>query len=486
MKWGLRPVAVGILTAALIAPPASGQSTATATPVADLAFDAIPRIADVVPADPAGSAGSDRIVTAVNVHYAVFTEGGTRLLGDDPLEDLFRFPNGTQIFDPKVVYDHFSGNHVLAFLAVNENRERSWILLAVIPDQTASVPATWCLRKFNGDQERGRGALWADYPGLGFDRHWVYLATNQFDFGSQPEFRYAQIMALKKTRLYDCGDEPLVRVFNRGQTVNPNGSQAFTIQPAITESLVDRDRPEYLVSFTENQSGGSGNSLTLWRIRFQGGGRLHLTRRAVDVGRAIVARFGTQRGGNLNAQGTWWDTGDLRLTTAFYDADLDRVFTAHAVEKNLGGSGYVESTIRWYELDPSPFGSSNARRKGFVGRADTDAGWPAVATDSAGNLFVTYSRGSAVPGAQEYLSAWVATLAPGQQNATGNASNLLVRAGQSRFEFGSGPERWGDYNAAGRDPDDPSAVWLFNQFATGLGATTDVWQQVVGRTRVQP
>jgi hypothetical protein len=111
-------------------------------------------------------------------------------------------------------------------------------------------------------------------------------------------------------------------------------------------------------------------------------------------------------------------------------------------------------------------------RHGTVQAAGYDAAWPAVATNDAGTLFVTYARA----GLTECLGIWAATVPVGSAAATAS----LVRAGEVRYEFGPGVERWGDFSAANRDPVTPADVAVFGAFAEDTGgATTDVFREHV-------
>jgi hypothetical protein len=155
------------------------------------------------------------------------------------------------------------------------------------------------------------------------------------------------------------------------------------------------------------------------------------------------------------------------------------VYTAQTIATDLGpdpgGSPYVESAVRWYEVRPTPrLASSQVLRIGTIGTPETDAGWPSVATDASGNLFVTYSRASAITG--EYLSAWVAEIAP----ATTTATTRLLRAGTARFETTAGPEPWGSHSAMSRDPVDGRFVVAVGQVAVSDGSgTTRDWRETV-------
>jgi hypothetical protein len=451
---------------------------------------------EIAPSDTTGAGGVTHVVTAVNVSYAVWPNttlsdppGTVAPLVTGTLDSLFpTLPGGSFVFDPKVVYDHYAGRFVIAFLAghgrpFTPGYESSRLLIASIPDATAQDPSTWCLRNLNADQIRRNGKQFGDYPGLGFDREFVYVTTNQFDFGQAERFRYAQIMALGKTQLYDCGAQLEVTAFGASETAEPSGGPAFTIQPAITQSEAGLGQIGYMASFQEATCGFlCGKKLTIWRVKRRGN-RLDLASDEVGVTSGRMAPLGTQRDGSptCNPIEHCWDAGDLRLVTAFYDADRDRLYTAHAVRVDIVPSdGYLESVVRWYEIDPSPIKRSRVTRTGVVGDSGRDSGWPSVATDSAGTIYVNYNRGGApVPG--EYLSAVVAAIPPG---STVPVSSVVVGPGEALYVDETGrPQRWGDFTAANRDPTDPLDVWTVNQYAKTdlVPPTTNLWQQVVNR-----
>ena len=475
VRRSVRRAGVWVAIAVLVAVSMGSSGLASAKPpVSSLHFDAIPRIGPNWPADPSGAIGDAVIVTAVNTSIAVYDRAGLALLAPTPLEPLGTFPPGTDVFDPKVVYDPYAKEFVLAFLAIHDALEQSWIVLSAMPGATASDPATWCVHQIGADQVNRDGKQWADYPGLGFDRDRVTVTSNQFDFAGPQAFAYAQVLSFDKSGLYNCARQLKFRAFGGAATSNPGGTRAFTLQPATSAGTAPAD--QYLMSYRRARGGGS--ALVLWRLR-QTTGDLRLTRVAIPVGKVTVSPYGTQAGGGLNNSNTWWDPGDLRLVNAFYDPDLRRVYAAHVIFRNLRPDpvtgGYEEAAIRWYEVAPgSSLRTSAVTRRGVVGTPETDAGWPVVATDGVGTLFITYSRASVVTG--EYLSAYVAQIPVGSTIA----EIALLAAGDARMEAVRGVERWGDFNAISRDPLDPAVMAVVNQYAKsdGSGPTED-WQETV-------
>jgi hypothetical protein len=315
--------------------------------------------------------------------------------------------------------------------------------------------------------------VWADYPGLGYNFDRVTVTTNQFTFPtSSAQFRFSQVLSIPKASLYDCTTpDPVVPdVFAGTQTLDPNGAPAFTLRPAETVDL-----PATAQLLVSVEVLGRNSYAVLWRIKTSAAGALVLKKGIVPIGRTGFPPFGSQGGGSLNDGDTFWDAGDGRLINAFYDADANQLFTAHNVFRDFRPDtvtgAYPESAVRWYEFNPAAkLKNSVLARKGNIGAPEVDAGWPSVASDASGNLFVTYNRASAVT--NEFLSAWVAEILPGTTEAT----QLLLTPGVATYNIlPGGIERWGDYTAINRDPANEAILAIFNQFASG--AVT--WQQVV-------
>jgi len=420
--------------------------TPARTPIADgFDQDLIGPIGTTSPADPTGATGPTRIVAAVNVKVAVYDRSGAELLAPLRLRSINAMLDGLVDFDPKVVYDAYADVFVLTFLTQGDRE--GYIDVVTIPSSTAEDTGTWCLTHIVGDQFSNGRHEFADYPSVGFTTDRVTVTTNNFGFRSGV-FRYAQAISMPKTALYDptCSQAVPVEVAGGNATRNPDGSKAFTLQAAPSVGGAPTD--QYLVSL---EPSARRATLVLWRLRIRDGS-LNVRAVAQRVKRAQLPPWGYQCGSTDSAN-TWWDTGDLRLTSAFYDAATNRLYAATSALGNVGG-GAPESVIRWYEAEPaSKLGTSAVLRQGTVGAADRDAAWPAIATNDAGTVFLTYARA----GLQECLSMYGATVPVGGSVATVS----LVRQGDARYEWGPGVERWGDFSAANRDPVTPADVAVF-------------------------
>ncbi|HET9672059.1 MAG TPA: hypothetical protein VFQ40_04345 [Actinomycetota bacterium] len=432
------------------------------------AFDALPNLFPfATPADPTGALGVDNHVAAVNVHLSAYSRAGVELYPPKRLRSLDpQLPSGVEDFDPKVVYDPYDHAFLVVFMSATAST--SFMSIVVIPEgaEDDATQTDWCTLHMRGDQIAGNGNQLADYPMVGFTGNRVTLTTNQFDL-STLAFRYVQIVSFRKADLYDCQTDPVpIEVIGGRRTKDPDGSKAFTIVPAI--SVGGDPRSQFMASIDVD---GTTGKLLLWRLR-RVNGVLTLNRVQVSSGPARIAPFGFQCGSTQNSN-TWWDTGDLRLTSAFWDADLGRLYTAMALRGNKGG-GDIESVVKWWEVDPaSTLSNSDVLRTGTVGAPGRDAGWPSVATDADGNLWVNYARA----GLTECLSAYAALVTPG----TRAAASVRYREGELRYERLSGPERWGDYTALTRDPVDPTIMAAYGAYAIddGVGMSTDRWRHTI-------
>jgi hypothetical protein len=438
---GAAPAAAGPRTTRP-APRPTQERLGTRTPTTDgLDADLMGPNPLVSPGDPTGATGPTRVVAAVNVRVGVYDRTGAELLAPLRLRSMSSQLAGLNETDPKVFYDAYDDVFVLTFLVYDSSE--GYIEVVTIPSATAEDTGTWCRTHMVGDQVHNGTHEFADYPSIGFSANRVVVTTNNFGFNNGP-FRYAQVISMPKGALYDdptCTD----------------GSKAFTLQAA--QSIGGAPTDQFLVSLEPKATSAK---LVLWRLRIVSG-NLTVSKTAETVKRVALPPYGFQCG-STNKANTWWDTGDLRLTSAFYDADTNRLYAATAVAGNAGG-GPQESVIRWYEAAPkNRFGRSQVLREGTVGATNHDAAWPALATNDVGTLFIGYARGGPV----ECLGIWAATVAGGGTAA----QTSLVAAGGARYEFGPGVERWGDFSAANRDPIVGADVAIFGAFADDQGSST--------------
>jgi hypothetical protein len=461
------------LAARITTRPALATAEVRRTPISEGGFLGIDDRADVVPASSTGALGSTWFTAAVNVHLTVFdpTTGAQRPGWPVRLRAFAKvLPDGAVESSPRIVYDAYADRFVLTFVAQDRAKapRRSWIVLATAPDAAADDPDAWCVRRIAGDQTPNDQEQRASAPALGFSADRIIVATDQLGIKGG-SFRYAQVAVFAKGAVYGgCGRPLEPKVLANEKTRDPNRERGVGLQPVQTVGDPAPD-PQYLVSF---QGTARGDRLVLWRLRRSDRG-LALTRVVRRVAPVSVAPYGTQRDGGIGDPDTFWDTGDLRLGPSWFDADTGRITTAHAIARDGADASYVESAIRWYQIEPAgTLADSDVVAQGTVLVEDRDLAWPAVATTAAGTIVLTYVR-AGVRGGGQYLSAYASDIVGGSLDGS-----TLLRAGQARYQAGPGPDPWGGANAANRDPDVPGRVAIANQFAQGDGSgPTPLWRQ---------
>jgi hypothetical protein len=453
--------------------PTWARSGPLAPTIAVPAFDGVPDTEEVTPGDPTGALGLDYHLAAVNVRMAFYDRTGVPLDPPRLLENLdVALPGNAESFDPKVVYDPYRQHFILVFLSATATQ--SFLSAVVIPEGSEDTTNDWCVLHMSGDQVAQNGKQFADYPMIGFTEDRVTLTTNQFNFANAPAiggFQYVQVVSIRKVHLYDCDVDPVpIKVFSGNKTKDPDGSRAFTIVPTV--SFGGSPKVQFMTSLDFN---GSTGKLILWRLKVVNG-VLKLSRAHIAGGSMTYPRWGRQCPGNPQGLNDNWDTGDLRLTSSFWDVGLGRLYTATARDGNIGG-GAPESVIRWWEVDPaSSLGDSDVTRFGTIGAAGRDLAWPSIATDGDGKLWVNYARA----GSAECLAAYASVIQPGARGA----ASIRIKLGFGRYEWdGAGDvERWGDYTAISRDPVNPTQMATYGAYPLNDqqgGPATDLWQQVI-------
>jgi hypothetical protein len=136
------------------------------------------------PPDCTIAAGSNEVVVGVNTTMAIYSKSGTLNRTMD-FDSLFRpvIPSGARIFDPKIIYDHWSQRWIITIDSTRGSPQGSWILVAA--SQTSNPSGSYWLWALNARRDGSTSTLtnnWADYSQLGFDKQGVYITNNMFQF----------------------------------------------------------------------------------------------------------------------------------------------------------------------------------------------------------------------------------------------------------------------------------------------------------------
>jgi len=417
---------------------------------------------DPIPPDPVVAAGPQHLVSLVNRRIAFYTKTGNQL-AEYYLSSWFNTggpPNNPLPFDPRVIYDHYSGRFVV-LAALGASTSQAYYLVAV--SQTSDPTGAWWKYTLDASVNGVNHVnMWADYPDIGFDADAVYICS--FNATPSDSGLYTKVRILKKSELYNGLPVTFADFWNLR---NADESAAFTVKPA---HHFDSPSSAYLIN-TAGRLGG--DYVTLWRIDNPASANPNLVRQAtIQVGQFSAPHDVHQLGTTHTL-----DAGDSRAMNAVFRNN--RIYTTF-MENYLSASA-----IRYLKIH---IGSNYLERDIRYGSAATDYFMPAVYVDQNQNVVLAFNRSSAI----QYIDLRCAYHYFGQQSP-GTSTVLSMSSGF--FWSTNQGLRWGDYTGLALDPVD-NAAWVCGELVgvpvtspTGDEEENELWstwiEQVSADVRVR-
>ncbi len=411
-----------------------------------------------IPPDQHIAAGPLHVMAVDNGRFRIWDKSGHLLKSINADQWFGTTLGGVGAFDPKVEYDHFNRRWIMVWLDKNDPpNQRGYYLVSVSDD---SIPLgtwyNWALSNtLNGSTESG---LWSDYQGVGFDNQALYITGRQFQFGGS--FQYCKIRIINKTQLYANTAGPL------------SWTDLWDIRdPANMGIAPDGIRPSVM-------HGTSSESYFLTIPRFSSGTYLILyklinplsspsmTGASVPVTAFTPPPNPQQMGGPQQIEG---GSHTIRNEPTFRNGFL---WVTHAVSS---GSGY--SNINYVKINVS---NNTAVEDYSFGATGYYHFYPAIAVDKDMNILLCFSRSSLNDYAGAYFNYRLNSDPPGSFGGT-----TALQPGKAYYfkDFGSGRNRWGDYNGAWIDPSDQNNIWIITEYAESPSST---WASQIGNIRLVP
>jgi len=432
-----------------------------------------------IPPDPHCAAGFAHVVNVGNVYIewglkAAPTPHQVRMSLDTffvgtPGALALGPPPGTptNVFDPKVTYDQYSGRFiVVALQRVTSPALDSRILIGV--SKTSDPNAGWWLHSINSLITIAGVPRWADYPGIATDDDALYVTNNMFN-AAGTSYAGSRVWVIDKPTTY----------------AGPNGSITFAVYDpyALSGASVDLG------------VGTTTMPTHMWGPEPAGVGTFLVSTGWSDGVSEFVAviRLDTPAAPGWNYQ--LLNVGDIssgtvpsatQLGTARTIATLpqrcmnavwrnNNLYTCHTI-KPTAGVDSPQATAHWYRIGTAALAVLTVADQGNVGGEDVIAGahtWiPAVNVDRCDNMAIGFSVSS--PGL--YASAYYATRTLGDPAGTIGASVLLaagldfyIRTFTTSLTAAS---RWGDYSGMSLCPVDEATFWVYNEYAGTRGSPT--------------
>ncbi len=385
-----------------------------------------------IPYDAAIAVGPSQIVVMTNSQWIVYDRAGTTVRAVTDFGTWWGTPAGVQ-FDPKCLYDPVGGRFIM--MSVSETTtggNKSFYHLSI--SQTGDPTGAWYNYQFDATKDGTTSTSnWADFPGLGYDDNAVYITSNQFTFSGGGIFQYAKIRVLSKAQLY-AGSSATFTDFVGAALQNSDTSQAFTLQPARTLSSTSS---EYFLNTNSN----SNNTVTLWRIDGAPASPTVVRQTTYSIGAFTFPPDAPQPGTTTKVA-----TNDDRM--------YDFVWRSGIIHASFGEAFSGLAAVRYLRLDTT---SNTVLKDVTYTQPGVHYYYPAVTDDSAGNLYMVFSRSSST----EFASVYHTGMQPADSAIQASA---LVKAGVSTNTSG----RWGDYSAIANDPADSLAVLSYAGWANTL------------------
>ncbi|HUR79633.1 MAG TPA: IPT/TIG domain-containing protein [Thermoanaerobaculia bacterium] len=224
-----------------------------------------------IPPDTMGAVGTTHVVTVTNDRMTIATRDGVelaRLTFSAFWAGVTLKSTAISAFDPKVYFDRFNNRFILVGSG-NGQSNTSGAMFAV--SATADPTGTWYRWSAVADPTStgapGGSGRWIDYPSVGFNKNWIVVSENTFNYscGATPAtcantgFWGTQIFVLDKQAAYS-NTLSTISLFEAGFTATCGGATpetelgcGFTMAPAITED--NTTDTEYLVEDWDSQFG---------------------------------------------------------------------------------------------------------------------------------------------------------------------------------------------------------------------------------------
>lgn len=406
------------------------------SPTTSQSFQALPDNDTKIPPDTHGAAGPNHLMTVLNSQVRVQTKAGNTL-STVSLSSFWASVNpSNDVFDPKVLYDPYANRWMFTACATRRS-PNSGVLIGV--SQTSDPTGNWFLFNARAD---ATGIDWADYPSMGFNKDWIVVSVNMFavsnDLGNG-----TRTFVFRKNSLYNG-------TFNAG--VFPrNGSEGFTIVPAITHS--NTQPTVYLLS---DWNGFSG-LLRLYTITGSVGSEVYTATQTFPQAPGLSwqsgspQNFAPQLGGSVGIM-----TNDSRMQNVVFRNDS--LWATHTVFTPTSGTP-TSSLVQWWQINPSNGSTTQVARIQESGRFFA---YPSIAVNQNSDVLIGYSSFSA----NQFAAASYSFRAAADPLGTMRDS-VALKAGEGCYykTFGGGRNRWGDYSGTVVDPSNDTSFWTIQEYA---------------------
>ncbi len=434
-------------------------AAAAARPVILKHFEGIPDQGVRIPPDPDLAVGPDHVITIVNSRFRIYDKEGTVLKTVEADQWYASIsPGNWNPFDPQVIYDHHADRWVMTWAHVQDTTSAT-IFISVSDD--ADPLGTW-YSWATPSNALGDSAIefWDDYPQLGYDADAIYVTGRLFPLTTGGRL-CSRLRIFPKSSLYASTGGALTW-FDLWDFRDPTD---LTVAPDGLQATNTFGTPGVQFLMTDSPF-STGTYFSIWKITNPA------TAPAVTASFVPVTAFtNAPNAGQLGGGALDIEAGGRRIRSNPVYRDSS-IWAVHSIGS---GSGGQYSAVRYVRVNPF---TNTLLEDAAMGGEGYWHYYTALMPDQDKNLMITFSRS----GVDEYIGAYVAGRKAG--DAPGLSTSIPVMLGQENYvkDFGSGRNRWGDYNGIALDPLDNSAVWVHTEYA----GTRNRWGNWIAMAKVGP
>lgn len=406
--------------------------------------------ADGAPPDTIAAAGPNHIVEMVNTDIAIYTKAGAMVFQQDLSQFFAPVFAGNAISDPFVMYDEQAQRFIVGVLDLSASFfgtiSSDRLMFAV---SNSSDPTAGFTEMHSIDMTGSAGAVFADYPRVGWNADGYAITFNMFTTGFFATYDHAEVVMVDKASATDSNNA----TFNFTSTDVPGGITHATLAPATMHgSIASTPGTPQPMYFVEEKLDANGNPLGN-AVRIVTATNL-LTTPSFQFTDISVANYTAPPSATQKGTTDLMATNDSRMLNAEW-----RNNQLVAVQ-DVGIAGDSQAHARWYLFNTSSVPALSQQGTIGVG-SGSHSYYPSIAIAPDGDLGMTFIQSSS----SEYMSMYVTGRTSADPPNT-MQTPVVAKAGQAPYaaNFDSSPFRAGDYSGITIDPND-GTFWAANEYA---------------------
>jgi hypothetical protein len=431
----------------------------------------------IIPPDTNGAVGLDRVFTNTNSNFRVQDKATGAPLSTVSSDTFWASSGGGGFFDPQIQFDPYNRRWILA-IASNAQTANSSISIAV--SQTSDPAGGYNVFRFvvgcvDGAAGCASGGEWADYPMLGFNKNWVAVGVNMFDFAATANNNKVLVL-----------DYPSARAGTAVATIFSGAGIGFCNHPVTTYSATEEtlylvkhgssvDATYRVSAITGTPAAPSLGIPDTFKTRPGGGwaqpGGDFLPQQCVPgVGAPTQVCPAAPRGIDVS-------DSQVRSNPVFRNG---KIYYAQTV--GLPAGGMTRTAAQWTVVDAATGNYVDGGRVDDPTATPTNGGkhyaYPSLSVNKNGDILLGFSEFESDDYADAGYAFRLGTDAPGTMR-----DPVIYKEGEDYYEktFGTSRNRWGDYSHTVVDPFNDRDLWTIQEYAgtrvgmTGTGSNESRW-----------